>query len=305
MPSVDLVIVNYRSYDELTRCLESLEPARHHLRHVIVIDHESDLDAAAAISDRFPWAYLVERSTNEGFATGVNLGAQLTDSPFLLLLNPDCVADGNAIAELVRFAQTRPDAAVIGPQILNADGTVQGSARRFPGVTTAIAGRSSWLTRRFPNNPLSRHNLPALESRSTPLDVDWVSGACMLIRREAFEHVSGMDEEFFLYWEDADLCWRLADAGWRTVYFPAVRIVHAGGRSSIHAYRESLAAFHASAYLLFRKHASPWLAAVFGPLVRLALQARLQALLYLHRNRLRSARVDAAASTVVKRAANG
>jgi GT2 family glycosyltransferase len=302
---VDLVIVNYRSYDELTGCLESLESARRIVRHVIVVDHESDLTAAAALVDRFPWAYVVERSTNEGFATGVNIGARLTDSPFLLFLNPDCTVAPSTIEALVHFARTRPDAAVVGPQILNADGTVQGSARRFPGVTTAIAGRSSWLTRRFPNNLLSRHNLPALESRSTPLDVDWVSGACMLVRREAFEQIAGMDEQFFLYWEDADLCWRLADAGWRTVYFPGARVVHAGGRSSIHAYKESLAAFHASAYLLFRKRTSPWLAGVLGPLVRLALQVRLHALLYLHRDRLRSARADATGATVAKRAMNG
>lgn len=293
---MDLVIVNYRSYDELTRCLESLEPGRQHLRHVIVVDHESDLGAAARLAERFPWTYVVERSTNEGFATGVNLGARLTDSPFLLILNPDCVADGGTVADLVRFARTRPDAAVIGPQILNADGTVQGSARRFPGITTAVAGRSSWLTRRFPNNPLSRHNLPALESRTAPLEVDWVSGACMLVRRDAFEQVSGMDEEFFLYWEDADLCWRLADEGWRTVYFPGARIVHAGGRSSIHAYKESLAAFHASAYLLFRKRSPRSLGRLMGPLVHLALQARLHALLFLHRHRLRSAAADVPAA---------
>jgi GT2 family glycosyltransferase len=228
---------------------------------------------------------LVERSTNEGFATGVNLGARLTDAPFLLLLNPDCVADGQAIARMVQYAESRPDAAVIGPRILNADGSVQGSARRFPGITTAIAGRSSWLTRRFPKNPLSRRNLPALDGRTMPLDVDWVSGACMLVRRAAFEQVRGMDERFFLYWEDADLCRRLAEKRWRTVYFPDATIVHAGGRSSIHAYRESLAAFHRSAFFLFRKHAKGPVR-LLQPVVYLALQIRLRALLYLHRRHL-------------------
>ena len=156
------------------------------------------------------------------------------------------MADERAIGQLVDYARTRPDAGVVGPRILNTDGTVQGSARRFPGVTTAVAGRSSWLTRKFPNNPLSRHNLPSLDGRTTPLNVDWVSGACMLVRRTAFEQVDGMDERFFLYWEDADLCRRLGEKGWRTVYFPGATIVHAGGRSSIHVYRESLAAFHAA-----------------------------------------------------------
>lgn len=289
-PAVDLVIVNYRSYDELTRCLSSLESSRASFNHVTVVDHDSERRAAERVRARFPWVTLVERSTNDGFATGVNLGVRRSTSPFLLLLNPDCVASGAAIDGLVRFANDHPDAAIIGPRILDADGSVQGSARRFPGLTTMFAGRSSWLTRHFPNNPLSRWNLPLPAENGAPMDVDWVSGACMLVRRAAFDQVDGMDERFFLYWEDADFCRRLTARGWRIVYFPAVTIMHVGGRSSMHAYRESLAAFHASAFMLFRKHAARparWLA----PLVYLALQARLRTLLVLHRQRLTTTRL--------------
>jgi GT2 family glycosyltransferase len=283
------VIVNYRSYEELTRCLASLEPSRDVLSRVTVVDHESNLAAAARVSSRFPWVTMVERTANEGFATGVNLGVRGSSAPFLVLLNPDCVAGGEAIAGLVKFAQSAPDAAVVGPRILNADGSVQGSARRFPGVSTFIAGRSSWLTRMFPNNPLSRWNLPGLEDGVGSMRVDWVSGACMLIRRSAFEQVGGMDERFFLYWEDADLCKRLAQRGWRVLYLPAVTVMHVGGRSSIHAYRESLTAFHSSAFVLFRKH-GPRALQGFAPLVYLVLQARLRALLFIHRHRLTSTR---------------
>jgi len=290
-PLVDLVIVNYRSYEELSRCLSSLEPARAMLARTTVIDHESDLPAAARIGAGHPWVDLVERSTNEGFATGVNLGAARGGAPFLLLLNPDCIAGREAIERLVDYAGQRSDAAVIGPRILNADGTIQGSARRFPSWSTLIAGRSSWLTRRFPRNPLSRWNLPALSDVSAPLDVDWVSGACMLVRREAFNQVRGMDERFFLYWEDTDLCKRLAALGWRTLYYPAAEILHAGGRSSIHAYRESLAAFHASAYVMFRKHAS-WPMLALAPVLYLILKLRLRALLFFHRDRLSPARLS-------------
>jgi GT2 family glycosyltransferase len=285
---VDLVIVNYRSYEELTRCLGSLECARQALGQVTVVDHDSNLAAAAGILARFPWVEVLQRATNEGFATGVNLGVARGRAEYVLLLNPDCVADGDAIDRLIAFAAGRRHVAVVGPRVLNADGTVQGSARRFPGWSTFIAGRSSWLTRHFPGNPLSRWNLPALEETATPVQVDWVSGACMLIRRDAFESVHGMDEQFFLYWEDADLCKRLSQHGWPTMYLPTVTIVHAGGRSSIHAYRESLAAFHASAFTLFRKHGGrswQWLA----PVVYVALRVRLRALLYLNRHTLTSA----------------
>ena len=284
---VDVAIVNYRSYDELVRCLASLEPHLGLLGSVTVIDHESDVAEASRISSRFPWTQIVERSTNEGFATGVNLGARRTRAPFIMLLNPDCVVDSDAVTRLLVVRANAARRRHLGPRILNTNGTVQGSARRFPGVSTAVAGRSSWLTKRFPNNPLSRHNLPALDGRETPLNVDWVSGACMLVRRTAFDQVEGMDERFFLYWEDADLCKRIGEKGWRTVYFPGATVVHAGGRSSIHVYRESLAAFHRSAFFLFRKHAR-WPARLFTPMVYLALEMRLRGLLFVHRHRLRS-----------------
>jgi GT2 family glycosyltransferase len=287
---VDLVIVNYRSYEELSRCLASLECARPRFGHVTVVDHEADLALAAALAGQFPWVEIVERETNEGFAAGVNLGARRGRAPFLLFVNPDCVGDDSAVAGLVSFAAGRPDAAVVGPRILNADGSIQGSARRFPGLSTLIAGRSSWLTRAFPNNPLSRWNLIGRSDASHAVDVDWVSGACMLVRRSAFDAVGGMDERFFLYWEDADFCRRLTQRGWRVVYFPSVAVTHVGGRSSIHVYRESLAAFHASAFTLFRKHAT-WPARGLAPMVYLILQARLYALLYVHRERLRTARL--------------
>jgi GT2 family glycosyltransferase len=284
------VIVNYRSYEELTRCLSSLEPLRSAFATATVVDQESDTASAAVVGRTFPWAVIVERRLNEGFARGINAGAAPGRAPFLLLLNPDCVAGSDFVARLVDFAVAHPDAGIVGPRILNADGTIQGSARRFPDWSTFIAGRSSWLTKKFPKNPLSRWNLPATVEGSGTSRVDWVSGACMLVRRTAFEQAGGMDERFFLYWEDADLCKRLGDLGWRTIYLPEAEVVHAGGRSSVHAYRESLAAFHTSALKLFLKHAR-WPVRWLAPLLYVALQARLRTLLYVHRDRLRSAQL--------------
>ena len=289
-PLADLVIVNYRSYDELSRCLSSLEPLRGGLATATVVDQDSDSASAGAVARAFPWVVLLERPTNGGFAKGINAGAAVGHAPFLVLLNPDCVAESDFVTRLIDFAIAHPKAAIVGPRILNADGTIQGSARRFPGWSTFFAGRSSWLTRKFPRNPLSRWNLPALAEGAGTSRVDWVSGACMLVRRDAFDQAGGMDERFFLYWEDADLCKRLAELEWQTIYFPEAEVVHAGGRSSVHAYRESLAAFHASALTLFRKHAR-WPASWLAPLLYVALQARLRTLLYVHRDRLRTARL--------------
>lgn len=280
------LIVNYRSYAELTRCLESLASERVRVSETIVVDHQSDAAAASRIAGRFPWARVLPVPGNPGFAAGVNWAARHSQAPYLLLINPDCVVTSGAGAHLIDFLEHNPDIGVAGPRILNSDGTVQGSARRFPGLTTAFAGRSSWLTRVAPGNPLSRWNLPCLDEHAAPRDVDWVSGACMLIRRRAFEAAGGMDERFFLYWEDADLCRRLHAAGWRVVYYPAATVIHAGGRSSIHARRESLVAFHQSAFALFEKYArGP--ARLLLPAVYVGLRVRLQALLTIHRRQLR------------------
>jgi GT2 family glycosyltransferase len=271
---VAVVIVNYQSYEELHRCLASIDRACGTVS-VAVVDHESDAGAADLLEQRFPDVDLQRVAGNPGFAAGVNNGVRATSSRFILLLNPDCVLEPDSVCRLTDWLERHPDVAVAGPRIRNADGTVQPSARRFPDLTTAIAGRSSWLTRVLPGNPLSRHNLPARDpADATPVDVDWVSGACMCVRRDAFDAVGGLDELFFLYWEDADFCRRLKHAGWRTMYVPTAGAVHVGGRSSRHAADASLEAFHRSAYRLYRKHAGP-AAQLLAPLVYAGLRLRL------------------------------
>jgi GT2 family glycosyltransferase len=271
---VAVVIVNYQSYEELHGCLASIERACGSVS-VVVVDHESDAAAADLLKQHYPAIQLQRVAGNDGFAVGVNKGVRATSAPFVMLLNPDCVLEPEAACRLADWLDTHSDVAVAGPRICNADGTVQPSARRFPDFTTAIAGRSSWLTRVLPGNPISRHNLPARDpSDTTPTEVDWVSGACMCVRREAFDAVGGLDEGFFLYWEDADFCRRLKHSGWRTMFVPTARAVHIGARSSRHAADASLEAFHQSAFRLYRKHAGP-AAQLLAPLVYAGLRLRL------------------------------
>jgi GT2 family glycosyltransferase len=184
--------------------------------------------------------------------------------------------------------RAHPGVGAAGPRIHNADGTLQPTARKFPDFTTGIAGRSSWLTRVLPKNPLSRHNLLGREDADEALDVDWVSGACLIARRDAFESIGGMDEGFFLYWEDADFCRRLHHAGWRIVYLPAATITHVGGRSSRHSKHASLEAFHRSAFRLYWKHASSP-ARLLAPLVFGALRVRLMVMKQIVRRRASTA----------------
>ena len=268
-----VVVVNYQSYDELRDCLASLEHADG-APPVIVVDHASDARAADALSSDFPAVRFLRVEANEGFAAGVNRGVREAHGPFVLLLNPDCVVEPATCATLVEWMRAHPDVGAAGPRIHNANGTLQATARRFPDLTTGIAGRSSWLTRVLPRNPLSRHNLLARQDASSPIAVDWVSGACLIARRDAFDAIGGMDEGFFLYWEDADFCRRLGEAGWRTVYVPSTAVTHVGGRSSRHSATASLEAFHRSAFRLYWKHSSAP-ARLLAPLVFGALRLRL------------------------------
>jgi GT2 family glycosyltransferase len=285
---VAVVIVNYQSYEELHACLASLDGACGAMS-VVVVDHDSNRDAADTVSRTFPDVRVERKNGNHGFAAGINDGVRRTASPFLLLLNPDCVIEKNACCELADWMEAHPEVGAAGPRIRNADGTVQPSARRFPDITTAIAGRSSWLTRVLPGNPMSRRNLPARDaSVSSAVEVDWVSGACMLVRRDAFEAIGGMDEGFFLYWEDADFCRRLKRAGWRTMYLPSAGATHMGGRSSRHAADASLEAFHRSAFRLYRKHGGP-VAQLFSPIVFVGLRARLAVMKRIVRRKHRTA----------------
>jgi GT2 family glycosyltransferase len=174
----------------------------------------------------------------------------------LLLLNPDTTLEGAVVQVLEDWLTAHPDAGVAGSRVLNADGTIQATARRFPDLTTALGGRSTWLTKHFPSNWLSRHNLGAKDTQA-PVDVDWVSGVCLMTPRDLFNRLGGLDEGFFMYWEDADYCYRVREAGLRRTYVPAAAVRHPGGRSAAHNSARAIRAFHESALRLYRKHASP------------------------------------------------
>lgn len=253
-PDVSVLVVNYHAYDELDACLTSLRGQRLIQVEVVVVDHDTDDRRRRLLEQRHPAVRWVPRTVNPGFAAGVNLASRQATGRYLYLLNPDAVARPDTAAGLAAWLDEHPHDAVVGSQVLDPDGSVQGSARRFPDLSTAFGGRTTWLTRWFPRNPVTRRNVLTGVHVRTPIEVDWVSGASMMIRRTAFDAVGGMDEGFFLYWEDADLCRRLRDAGWSTTYHPGTSVTHVCGRSSRSSTR-SIVAFHQSAYRYFCKHA--------------------------------------------------
>ena len=252
-PAVSALIVNYRAYVELDACLASLHGQRP-VVEIVVVDQHADAPEQQRLEQRYPDVRWLPQTTNSGFSAGVNLAAGQASGAFLYLVNPDAIVHDGAPARLAEYLAAHPRVGAVGSRVLDPDGTVQGSARRFPGLSTLVAGRASLLTRLIPGNALSRRNVVGADALTEPTEVDWVSGASMMIRRDVFEGVGGMDERFFLYWEDADLCRRLAARGLATVYVPGAAVTHLVGRSSRNSAR-SIVAFHQSAYRYFHKHA--------------------------------------------------
>jgi GT2 family glycosyltransferase len=170
----------------------------------------------------------------------------------------------------------QPACAIVGPRILDPDGAVQGSARGDPDILTGLFGRTGALRALFPSLGVATRNVvtDGVAKGAPSMVVDWVSGACMLVRRAAFESVGGFDERYFMYWEDADLCRRLRVRGHEVRYAPRATAVHRVGHSSKTARASSIRAFHASAYLYYTTHVASWTLSPKRPLARLVLSAR-------------------------------
>jgi GT2 family glycosyltransferase/glycosyltransferase involved in cell wall biosynthesis len=253
---VSVIVVNWNVGPILVDCMRAVAKELTTVDgDCIVVDNGSARGDMDPVRHEFPSVPIIANARNLGFARAANQGIRESRAPYVMLLNPDAFPMQGTLEHLVRFMDRHPEVAVVGPHITNTDGTAQGSARAFPGLWTAFFGRTSFLTRYFPRNPWSRRHIPVLGARGdAPLAVDWVSGACMLIRRQAWEEIGGLDEAFFLYWEDADFCWRARNAGWEVVYDPRVSVIHSVGASSRQAPIRSTVAFHRTAYRLYRKH---------------------------------------------------
>jgi len=273
---VDIIIVNFNSTDYVLSCIQSIEDAIEEdaIANIFVEDNHSS-DQVERINTRFPHVFLTINPRNIGFAAAINRALTRSSAPFVVLLNPDSIVNKDFIKTLLAYMANHPDVGIVSPKILNSDGTVQGSARSFPTPMTALFGRSSFLSRCFPNNKLTSQNILTHRSDGkTPIEVDWVSGACMMIRRKAFLDVGYLDEHFFMYWEDADLCKRFWDHGWKVVYYPKVEVIHFVGGSSEKSPIKSILEFHKSSFKIFFKYSNPTYR-FFSPFVATALMFRM------------------------------
>jgi hypothetical protein len=251
---LSVLIINWNTKEDLRNCLRSLctQKFRHSVE-IVVADNASSDGSREMVVAEFPEVHLVVHSTNLGFGAGNNRAFSATHARYVLFLNSDTLVTECALDRLVNFADAHPDVGIIGPKLLNRDGSLQYSCRSFPNLATGLF-RNTPLGRLFPKNRFNREYLLTDWDHTTPREVDWVSGAAMLVRREAFQQLGGFDEGYFMYCEDVDLCYRAHQVGWKVVYFPDSVIYHLIGRSSDKVPARMTYHFHKSMYRFYKKH---------------------------------------------------
>ena len=276
---VAAVVVNYQAADHLERCLSSLQSEG--IKTPVVVDNGStDGSRDVAIRRSAVW---LQTGSNVGYGRAANVGSLqpgAAEAEMLLIANPDIEVCTGAIAALVSALESDATLGIVGPRILNTDGSVYPSARTFPNLVDAIG--HGLLGMLLPRNRFTRRYRLLDWDHRRAAKVDWVSGSCFLIRKELWDRLGGFDPAYFMYMEDVDLCWRSRQAGWEVGYEPAAEVVHVQGVSTDrHPYR-MLAAHHRSMWrFATRTTHGPARAAL--PLVAVGLLARLVAASLWHR----------------------
>ena len=258
---LSVVVVTYQSRDHILACLRSLDEG---LRadgaapplawECVVLDNDSRDGTPELVEREAPWARLVRTGSNLGYSKAVNRGIAATSGSMVLVLNPDCVWHPGAIHALVTWLRSHPRCGIVAPRIMNADGSLDPSARAYPDSFTFLFNRYSLLTKLWPGNPWSRRYMLLDWDHASPRSVDWVAGAAMLVRRAAIDVVGAMDEAFFMFNEDVDWCRRMNEAGWSVDYVPAATVIHHVGASKGGVSNRVILERHRGMIHYFRKH---------------------------------------------------
>ncbi len=229
---LSIVIVGYNSRDDLGRCLKAIEASEDvAASETIVVDNASSDDTGELVSREFPWVRLFENLSNVGLSRAVNRGIREARGRYVLVLNPDIQIGSRSLDVLVDFMDGHGDVGIAGAKLLNTDGSLQHSCRAFYTFWTLVL-RRTFLGAVFKRSRTIHRHLMLDYDHETPREVDWILGACMLVRRDALADVGPMDERFFLYFEDVDWCYRMWRGGWKVYYVPASVMMHRHARES-------------------------------------------------------------------------
>jgi N-acetylglucosaminyl-diphospho-decaprenol L-rhamnosyltransferase len=263
-----VVIVNYASWPLTLRCVGSLYATGYEDFKVVIVDNDRPEPPEIPHPAR-----VIRNKENLGFARACNQAISASSGDLVVLVNPDALVEQNFFQRIGAFFEENLAAGVAGPRVLDADGRVQLSARRELSMVSGLLGRTSLLTRFFPSSTLVKKQFPAVTELSGPTAVDWVSGACMVVRRRALEEVGPLDERFFMYFEDADLCRRVREAGWSVYYLPEIEVTHQVGGST-RCRPRAIWDLHKSAFIYHRKHGAHGPLNLYSLLVLVGLSMR-------------------------------
>jgi GT2 family glycosyltransferase/lipopolysaccharide/colanic/teichoic acid biosynthesis glycosyltransferase len=255
--TLSVVIVSYNVREFVSQCLLSLLRSRFdESLEIILVDNNSSDNTVATVRERYPDVIVIENAKNRGFAAAVNQGVAASSGQFILLLNPDTIVEENTLHVLTGYLRANPDVGCVGPKILNSDGSLQQACKRsFPSPWVALT-RLLGLSRLFPGSRLfGRYNLTYLDPDKTHR-VEALSGSCMCIPRSVWDTVGTMDDEFFLFGEDLDYCYRIHRSGFQVVYLPETHIIHYKGESVKTAPFDNLRMFYEAMVTFSRKYDS-------------------------------------------------
>jgi GT2 family glycosyltransferase len=269
---VAVVIVNYNTREFLRACLATVRleaPCE-----VVVVDNASSDGSVEMVQADYPWAVVYANKTNLGYGAAANQAIARCTTKYVLLLNSDTLLPIGALQALSTYLDRHPRAAIVGPRLVNSDGSLQASCFPFPGTLSWFLDNDelSWLSRHI---PVLRNRLLRTWPHTNARVVPWVKGAALVIRRRAFEEMGGFDESFFLYYEETDLCHRLSTAGWQIHFAPVTTIVHAGEASTVQRCTENTVQLVASSMKFCRQHYSRTWSAGLAMIMKITLLARL------------------------------
>ena len=268
--SVSIIIVNYNGGKLLKDCIDSIYREATTLPFDIwVVDNDSIDNSITIIKQYYPRVNLIENRTNLGFAKANNMVLSKSKSDYFLLLNPDTVILNNASEKVVKFMDRNPEVGIVGCRVLNEDGSLQLACRRSIPTPGVAFFRLTGLSRLFPNSKITaKYNLTYLDPNETN-EVDAVSGAFLMIRREVVDNIGMLDERFFMYGEELDWCLRTKKGGWTVMYYPDAEIIHYKGECSKSNSGKATFEFYRSMYLFHKKH----FAENYNPIINIIIYA--------------------------------
>jgi GT2 family glycosyltransferase len=254
MRDISIIIVNWNTKDLLARCLQCIyATTRGMVPEVIVVDNASSDGSVEMMGEQFPQVTVVANRENLGFAAANNQAIRQAGGRYLLLLNSDAFLHEGAIETMIGHMDGYPDTGAAGCRLYYEDGTLQRSCSTFPTLATEL-WQALWLDRLLPQSPVFGKYMMTYWDMDHLREVDCVLGACMIIRREAMEQVGLLDEDFFMYSEEVDFCYRLKKAGWQVRFVPDASATHVWGGSARKVQAETLLRLYRSRVLFFRKH---------------------------------------------------